>query len=62
MKLSDMKGWDKLSESDRAEVEKFAGYLRLVSQAKAAGCTSAEAQQAIHPDFYGEDDGRDQRG
>ena len=58
MKLSDMKGWDKLSEHDRAQVEKFAGYLRLVSQAKAAGCTSAEAQRAIHPDVYGEDEAR----
>jgi len=54
MKLSDTKGWDKLSERDKAEVEKFAGYLRLVSQAKAAGCTSVEAQRAIYPDVYTE--------
>lgn len=42
-----------ISEDDRAEIDRFVVCLRLVSQAKAAGCSVEEAQTAIYPDVYG---------
>jgi hypothetical protein len=42
-----------LSEHDRAEVETFIKYLRLVGEANRAGLGHKEAQRAIYPDVYG---------
>lgn len=41
-----------LSEQDRAELEKFADYMRRVSSAEKAGVTRVEAAHAIYPDVY----------
>ena len=43
------------TERDRRELERFATYLRLCAEAKAAGCTRREAEQAIYPDVYEEE-------
>jgi hypothetical protein len=41
-----------ISANDRAEVERFADYLRLVAAARAAGVPHREATAAIYPDVY----------
>jgi len=45
---------DDLCESDRAELEKFETYLRLVSEAIRAGVKFHEAVPVIYPDVYGD--------
>jgi hypothetical protein len=45
-----------VTEKDRAEIEKFADYLRRVGAAKQAGVPHDEAARAIYPDVYPEDE------
>lgn len=40
--------------ADREEIIRFEKFLRLVSEAEAAGCTRREAIYALYPDVYPE--------
>ena len=40
--------------ADKREIARFEKFLRLVSEAEAAGCTREEAVRALYPDVYPE--------
>lgn len=44
-----------LSEEDKAEVEKFFHFCRLISLAKEAGAEGNEVEEIIYEDVYGKE-------
>lgn len=42
----------KLSERERAELERFYDFCRRVGREKEAGVSHREAMQAVYPDVY----------